>query len=612
MRAKILPAMVTRALFLALAACAWANGADAQQRNDAPPDTLYDVQHPAGFVGLYEQTDYRHEYALYEGWSSSGPAHSWGNSPVGEVDRGSRLLVRFNRGLILQNHKRMNGQISIRGFLTKADGSKPAIEIAGYSQIGQQSRVASVSIRNGIDLLKAFEEIWRLSDSLSRQLQDTLTHLVANSLVGTRTQNDSLDSLNRRSQQLRARMDTMNLSLHDVRARFLVLQDSLVRAQASGDSAAVKQVRTTYQLLGTAYQRAIEAYNDSTSVRFGLDTLSAALRNRVSKGLLGPQLRILQTTKGLVVEAGGTIGILVKKLVSTADTVPLNVLARRVGRDADVLRKDAQTVLDGLDSIRTIVVPTDTSDVTIAMARDSLNAAITRTRNALGDLGSVAQVILSPKNVFLEDSLAKDFTYYLKDAYLLVDETGAQPGDAITIIVSSVAQDGDLPRELELKVRVQQFGLVSHISDSFLFLNREGIPRPSAPPAGSADTLAARYNYLPTPGITFGWTLYYRRQWPGASLMRWLQPGFGINVSFPRFGTTVIQTPSGGGAPVTTTSTPDGFDLAVGGVITLFDGALQLTWGRDLTASTAHAYWGIGFSFIRTVGAIQQLAKGGQ
>ena len=575
-------------------------------------DSLYDIQHPAGFVGLYEQTNYNNEYVLFEGWRT--PTEDWNNNPVAEVDLNSRIVVRFNRALILQNHLRLNGEISLRGYLTKADGSKPAIEIPGYSQIGQQSRVASVSIRSGIALLQALQELRRLSDSLSHIISDTLNTVTGGR--GTKEESDSLDLLSARSKQLRARVDTLSKGVRLFRDSIFLLQDSAIHARVRGDTASAQHLFLAAQLVSSTYQRLNAGYVDSLDAERPLDDLAAEIRVRINSRQGGSSRKSLLAEKAAVLDAGRPIGILVNQ-IAASDTVPLDVLSRHVGRDAEVLRREAQTVAGALDTIKETTIPLDTAPGFDA-ARDSLLGAITRMRSALADLSTVgmsaAPTPSAPGTVLsLEDSLAKDFTYYLKDTYLLVQETGAQPGDEITIIVSNLSQEGDLPREFPLTMRVRQFGLVNHLSDSFLFISRQGIRTPNAPAAGSADTSAAPYNYLPTPGITFGWTLYYRREWWGASAFRWLQPGFGLNVSFPRFGRTVLQTSSTSPGPATTTQTtiqPDGFDLAVGAVITVFDGAIQLSWGRDLTTSNPHRYWAIGFSFIRTVGALQQIAKG--
>jgi hypothetical protein len=300
-----------------------------------------------------------------------------------------------------------------------------------------------------------------------------------------------------------------------------------------------------------------------------------------------------------------------RKISAPRDTIAFHALLAEVQRDPQFVEGLARQIEDSSLPRLNAVLADPTA---------SVGPVIRRLSEDLADLARLQTQLDSPQ---LKSRLAAHFVALLKDTYVTVAETGADVGDGIQIVVASRSlQDGladSLPRELHIRMVVRDFGAVQHTSDSFLFLNRLGVRVPPPPSGGTsvADTSAAPYRFLPTPGVTFGWTLNWRRQWATTAvsdIIRWLHPGVGINVSFPRFGTKITAfTPGNGTTPAQATVTDvDGsrFDLALGAVATFFDGAVQVTYGRTLTASDSPRYWGIGFSFIRVIGAVKSATSG--
>lgn len=577
-------------------------------------DSLIDAQHPAYFVGLFEQTNHGNEYPIFQGWVRRDYPETWTNAPVAEIDRSSRIVIRFNRRSIVARHKVLNGDISITGFLTKPDGSKPPIEIPGYSEIGQQARSAPVTIRNGIDLYRTLLELSRVAQSLTAQIADTGTRIVASGLKPDQAKGLLLyvDS----SLLIRSWIDSISNLTLNLRPSINTVSDSVASVRGVGDT--VTPARLLRQLSDSSTRLA--AQRDSYRKQLArVDSIRTVLQAGVALAASASQsvsdsVRRLRAERASILNAASTLSLILRKISEPTDTIPLAVLSdqlsrardsRKFARDPGVLKAEAHLVLEAIDSIRIRSAFDNNPQV-----RDSLVAEILRLGTALADLTQLGDFLLAPEQDGIEDSLARDFTSFLKDSYLSVHETGAEPGDLITIVVASTAQPGDLPRKLTLNLTVRDFGFVGHLSDSFLFIERQQIYPTTAPGAGVTDTIPAPYSFIPTAGMTFGWTLYYRRQWPLSTPIRWLQPGLGLNVSFPRFGSIVRQTPASGagGQPTSSSIQPTQFDLAVGVALTFFDGALQLSWGRDLTVGPQRPkYFGIGFSFIKTIGDVNKI-----
>lgn len=220
---------------------------------------------------------------------------------------------------------------------------------------------------------------------------------------------------------------------------------------------------------------------------------------------------------------------------------------------------------------------------------------------------------------------AEQLTAQLKDGDLFVPETGARPGDRIIIEIENDASFDSIPRILKIPIRIVDFGLTQRTRDAFFFVTRIGASRGRSAEAiaDSLDPVTASgvttsvseplsVNFAPTPGITYGWS-YYPRNVLGSrdltGIVRWLHPGFGINVSFPRFGDRVVRftqsdpaTTSPAQVHVEESTAP--INVAAGLVASVFDGAVQFTYGWNLSVDERRRYWGVGFSFIKLAGAI--------
>jgi len=207
-----------------------------------------------------------------------------------------------------------------------------------------------------------------------------------------------------------------------------------------------------------------------------------------------------------------------------------------------------------------------------------------------------------------EDFLSRYFLASLKDSDLLVATTGAKVGEDILLTFYNNPEDKERLRSLTLRFEVHRFGLVQKTTDALLMVKRNGISK-----AGNQDsidvatagvatsgvsrtlTLQEPVQFSPSGGATFGWYYYSRR----SAALRFLTPGFGLSVLFPRFPEkTVVITPSNPGEqPVVDVTVSDGIDVGAGLVASLFENAVQFTYGWNLTSGAPRSYWGVGFSF---------------
>jgi hypothetical protein len=206
----------------------------------------------------------------------------------------------------------------------------------------------------------------------------------------------------------------------------------------------------------------------------------------------------------------------------------------------------------------------------------------------------------------------------LKDGDIYIPETGARPGDRIVIEIENDAAGDSIPRVHKVTLKVVEFGITQRTRDSFLLLNRIGVSdvttqslvatSPVADSAGATDVVSAPevHRAVPTPGITYGWSYYPRnrdrtRRW---AVVQWLHPGLGVNVSFVRFGTRIVEfqvadTANNIAGSVEASREEGTLDVAVGPILTLFDGAVQFSQGWNLSAGSKRTYWALGFSFLR-------------
>jgi hypothetical protein len=570
------------------------------------PDPLSDVYDPANYVCVSEQTTAAKTYPLFGNPGECArtmrqPARdssSW-TRPSIEVDHNSRVLIRFNRER-LRALGSSSGSVTISGSLTKSgvNGGHPVIEIPGYNQIGQAATASAVHIRNADQVVASFREAATLGTELGYRIR-VVRVAVADSLA-------AFDSTTRvRATHLRQSIDSVGESLtaaQTLLARRSYVKDSITHLLAIPDSNLSVTANRNDTLASVSAQIA--------SLGFRIDSLTR--RRSDSSTQLGA-LRVTADKQGAfdhgaapaiareITARMGTLLLVLKSVATPTDSVAMDRMLAVMDVDGRLLRAEAS---GALASTIPAIMDTTRPQADRVSAADQLLNVLTRL------------AALSPSRFgTLADSIRAGAVQDVRDAMIDLHDAGAEVGDQIMLVVTfGDPVSGD--RQLRLRLEVHDFGLIPHVEDSFLFLSRQ-ISQPQPVQDIGPSRSSVRYNYEATAGATLGWTYSGRRQWGGrlgAVLLRWLDPGFGINVSFPKFATRVVAIQQTGSpalpAPVVTTDGGADVQIGVGFVASFFNGAVQLTWGRNLMAEFDQRYWGVGFSFVKIVGQVKDaLAK---
>jgi hypothetical protein len=219
----------------------------------------------------------------------------------------------------------------------------------------------------------------------------------------------------------------------------------------------------------------------------------------------------------------------------------------------------------------------------------------------------------------------------LKDASIYVP-TNANSGDQIVIRIQNGPTTQDLYREHELVLRVSEFGWTREISDSFMFVKRTNVSEPELNENGVSETqptgmgndtageqvaessveFPREVNFEPAAGASLSWIYRARKDEPG--FLQWLTPALGVNVLFPRFGSTVVTfTPATSPDSLSQlefTESDKDLEVATGLVASLFDNSVHFTLGWNLNVSEKRRYWGVGFSFVEIAKKAKSLVDG--
>ena len=211
------------------------------------------------------------------------------------------------------------------------------------------------------------------------------------------------------------------------------------------------------------------------------------------------------------------------------------------------------------------------------------------------------------------EEFARQLIYNLRDGEIPLLAQGIREGSTVTVTVSNAIDGTEVPRAMRLQFLVRRFGInpAPTIRDSFLFLNRWDVQEGARPAAG-VDSAADPVNDartplpargLPTAGTSVVWSIYPRGSNVLARAARIFEPGLGINISFPQFGTTVTSVTEvadgTSGRVVTSTVSDQSIGLGVGVLALLGDGLFQVTVGYNVSVREHPWYWGFGFSFVK-------------
>lgn len=134
-------------------------------------------------------------------------------------------------------------------------------------------------------------------------------------------------------------------------------------------------------------------------------------------------------------------------------------------------------------------------------------------------------------------------------------------------------------------LRLEPLGFRSEVSDSLLLLDRLSVDA-RAEDAGVEDV-----SFAPAPGVTYGGVFLARDN----RLLRLLQPGVGVNLSFMDWDDRAFDVSSGQFEQGTDSSD---IEIGMGIQLSLFRNVVQFTYGYNLHADTDRRYFGVGVSFV--------------
>ncbi len=651
---------------------------------------LVDVLHPANFVSIYELTEGSlQRIPIYCGLASlngssvpDDPCEAMPDSTVrpydvveGEVDEGSRILIRFDRQWIIDERDDFDGALTIRASVLSG-GVKDQLDVPGYSVFGKEEEIAAARIRSSQDWRNIFSSLSIRWNALSEQLADLERALECGFGV------DPFDSFG-------TQVGYGGLSDRGARDRFGPRAEAFCTAVRAGTDS-------------------VQIIEDQAGLYRGYDP--------VHWSILGT---FVEEARPLILAEKDLISISLRTL-ATSDTTILNVISRMIEQDPEVLRHLATTVYENLlprlaasDSMVNVIQDrqADSSKVLdqrrleiqnrhrlpssrvkfledqMATVDDSLNAATddelsARLRRRLWALEDslyspalpdsveqqLAEINLALTNLgFLESSdpegdagtiaRIRASLAEIDEAYIIIDcsqrfpvrecieylNGGPEPsdstqadGDALAERFARFLKDTDLhlPSDRVRSGDVVEIEIHNGEDDPtlhrFLTLRlkvrdfgwKERLTdsflfvnrlddKPQASDAPGADTIPEVVDFSPTPGVSMAWTLYHRTD----PTLRWLRPSFGFNVSFPRFGTRIktrtVETEPVRVEVATEEETDRTIDLAFGLLVGLFDNALQASIGRTLTARSNPWYFAIGFSFVGALETVVSPESGG-
>jgi hypothetical protein len=235
-------------------------------------------------------------------------------------------------------------------------------------------------------------------------------------------------------------------------------------------------------------------------------------------------------------------------------------------------------------------------------AADNLKIIIDNIRNTMELIRQSLSVFTAFQNT-RDQELSKRLLSELKETEISLDKINARVGDKITIEIQTKTHQADLPRTLIIELQVKELGLINKISDSFLLI------KPLIPQEADTNNVGETYidskQFTATAGVSYFWNYYARDSNNGWSdIARFLKPGFGINVSFPTYQPKIARyevDEVSGSRQLVVEETEYSFMVSFGIVGSLFDNALQFTYGLNLSVGDTwaeRAYFGIGFSFV--------------
>jgi hypothetical protein len=583
--------------------------------------SLYDALHPKYFVSVFETPPARVNKHDSLSVYASVPSGRGGRSIVeivdAEVDLASRVHVAFDRPYLLDHRDRFDGDISVTGTITHGETTRP-IEIPGYSMIGQAKQAVSVQIHSANRLLNMLKELGQSSRRVTDLLRSSRSTPSGKAVSDTAYQRVSttFDSLQGQLRKLDVQRDGEYLAAVTDRSSALAAASNKEDSTAAIDrfDQASQRILYKYEPLYLSIRHMMEQIADTQ------DSLLAGnkpLRDAVT---------IVDVSH--LLDYRSQMEVPLREVADTLNRTLIDVLAQNIGRDPTVLTSSASDALrlwlPLLDSLNRLLPGLKSKPDSAALVLNREYDVVSQLQDILVTFADVVNKTDPRVMDSVTVALARDFIGYLKDTEFLVSQTGAEDGDQIIVVISNNAANASARRDLTIRMQVRRFGFTRRVTDSFLLVKRIGVSssdstsQPASTQAASSEKPTS-VNFQPVPGVTLGWTYFPARRvgFKGtiSRVLRALHPGIGVNVSFPRFGSTITTfAPTDPNNPnseptAVVTQSANRIDVSVGPIVSVFDNAIQLSYGWDLTVSGKRAYWALGFSFVKFLQGAAEAVK---
>lgn len=224
------------------------------------------------------------------------------------------------------------------------------------------------------------------------------------------------------------------------------------------------------------------------------------------------------------------------------------------------------------------------------------NSARTRV-SGLGDPDEFSRTCLAE---FKRKDYIEHLRTYLVEGTIDLAKNDAASGDILTLTLEAQGPDQQQTgARAEFRIRVANYGWKAGVEPSLFFVKRIGVNeadanRPSTSPIKSLQPV----RFSPFPGVNLA-ASYYGSHTAKASFLHILAPGLGVNATFMTFGAKRDFDPlANNGAGQFTTVNGSSFELGTGPVVSLFGNRISVTYGWNLMASDRRTYWALGFGFL--------------
>lgn len=580
-----------------------ADSTNARCRGRVTPDPIDSLQvdkaHPRNFIDIYELTARgdRRPILTHE-ITPTGRVVC--ESASAQVDRRSKILIIPDRKKLVADE--FEGKFSVTARLVRP-GSSRAVEVPGYSTIGQPSQVAPVGVASASTIGGTLTVLRRQWD----QLETTL--------AATRT---SADTANAKNRERVARLDSTSGEVRRIAGRLQALRENLVSALDSStaltstadSSPAAAARRDSNRVSVTRLRTAIQAHEESLNAsQLKLAADSIAQRFATRDAFVPEAIALLRVNRSLL--------LLVKELTRPENLTLVRAAARVRGSVPVIM-----TSLAGIaDSAWTKLVTVD------ANATKQSGESLVPYENLITELrAAMRQLLVAARNDSSDTAIRTVLLDAVKDAEVSLERNAAEAGDVLVITLTDSVGVPPADRVMEVRLAVRDFGLLARVADALLLVTLPGdgdvaerlIAAESAAAIDGRITtldLPVRTRGAPTAGVSYGWVLVPRRDYRVAKVWQaftaiasWLEPGFGFNaaaasVPMRRIVVAPNQDP-------TETSLDAAITYTLGGHVSLFNGALVWSAGWTLNDARKRHYTGLGISFLSATEKAKQLFKG--